>query len=396
MLQTKEALAEAVAKLCRLQLKDISFKARSREIADALEKNHGISVTQSSDILSLRVDLIDESEFILFCVMEQLDKSLLSKYFTDNEIKDFSITKLKKVKIKFPLRYDVIQVTETQWIGATTVNELMQLYDAQLINYNENAQRTLKRMVSGGVEYYKIDINRNAVNGIIDSYKTDMYIPNTITLGIPETTEFIYKDKQLLIKSIEAFDILDGYHRLVAMANIHAMDKKFDYPMEIRFVSFSEDKAKQFIWQEDQKTKMSKMDSESFNQNNYGNQVIAMLDQVTALHGIINRNGKVSAGYASAIINLLYFNERRIYNRKELVKVKDEIKCGLMEVLDSNPEIFDKRFSFKEVVALFFVIYQGHAAAFEHFYNHIKDLELSSHLNKRDLTRLEKAYEGFN
>ena len=397
MLKAKKDVAHAVTILCRKELRNIDYKKKLQNIADILEKTHNISISESIDLLSLRTDPNDVSEFLLFCIIQILDNKNLDKYFTDIEIKEFDKKKLKKERIKFPLTYDVIQITDTQWIGSITAKELMELQDAQLIKYNENTQRTLKRMTSNNVEYYKIDINRAAVNAMIDSYRNDFYIPNTITLNIPETAEFKYENQKLIFKNIDTFDILDGYHRLIAMTNLYVLDNTFDYPMEIRFVLFSEDKAKQFIWQEDQKTKMSRIDSDSFNQNNYANQVISMLDQVTALKGIINRNGIINAGYASCMINFLWFNKDKQYNRKELVSTKDLIKEKLVDLIDNIPESFESHWEHRKIMTLFYLIHKDKLDCFEKFYNYLKEVDYPAirGFNQRDLTRLEKHYKNF-
>lgn len=126
-----------------------------------------------------------------------------------------------------------------------------------MINYNVNAQRTMQRVIKGDKELYRITLNKHAVNSIRRSFESGEFIPNTITLNIPEDpeNEFYYNEKnsELVIKNINHFDISDGYHRYVAACQAYDQNDKFNYPLEIRIVSFDNDKVKKFIFQEDQK-----------------------------------------------------------------------------------------------------------------------------------------------
>ena len=110
------------------------------------------------------------------------------------------------------------------------------------------------------------------------------------------------------------------------MSNIYNRDPGFDYEMELRVVCFNEDTAKQFIWQEDQKTKMRKMDSETFNQNSPANQVINLINQSGLYRNVIGRNNSViDQGLASHLITKLWFNTTKVIKRKTLLDVRDEI-----------------------------------------------------------------------
>ena len=161
----------------------------------------------------------------MYHLLKKLDAHRVNQYFVDKEINEYEDAVVESSKAKFPLRFSVVQITEDQWIGKITMKELMTLGSSQLINYNENAQRVLKRIVKDGEEYYRIQLNKTAVNAIKESLELDRYIPNTITLNIPQddSSVFSYNDtkKEMVIKEIGMFDILDGYHRYIAMSNIH-------------------------------------------------------------------------------------------------------------------------------------------------------------------------------
>jgi hypothetical protein len=80
--------------------------------------------------------------------------------------------------------------------------------------------------------------------------------------------------------------------------------------MELRIVNFTEDKAKQFIWQEDQKTQMRKIDSKSMNMNSSANIVVTRLNENVRcnLKGLISRNeGTIPFGELAELVDYFYF-----------------------------------------------------------------------------------------
>jgi len=403
MLQNKTVAGKAVEDRCKKLLTGRYHKTSIVKLTKLIEKNHNIPIHISNDYISLMKKPVDAPVEVLFSIMEAMDSNeknealhLIPKYFDDNEIKKYEKYKYNPNKLKFPLKFEATQITETQWIGRITVKELIKLHP--IIKYNPNTQRSLKRVTLNGVEIYSIFLNEKALDEITASYLNNSYIPNTITLNIPEDVDFEYKDGQLIFKALENLDIIDGYHRYVAMTRAYSADNRFDYTMEVRWTVFNEDKARQFIWQEDQKTKMTKVESASFNQNDPGNQLINMLNQVTALKDIVSINGNINAGVASEYLNYLWFNKRRhVYTRKEIVDVKKIIERGLLDVLDTKPEAFDKRWNAREVGALFLLIYKKDIDSLFEFIDYINKEELAIHsaVAKRGMVRLEEAYQNF-
>ena len=84
----------------------------------------------SSDIITLRKNLSEYNEFILFAITSIVKPDQIKKWFTDREIKNYSKQKLKTSKIKFPIKLKMFEVTPDQWIGVSSAQFLMKLRDA--------------------------------------------------------------------------------------------------------------------------------------------------------------------------------------------------------------------------------------------------------------------------
>lgn len=360
-----------------------------------------------SDFITLRKDVTEANTFMLFILADVLlGSKRLETYFTPTELKSLPKEKWQNETVKFPLCFDMTKINETQYIGHISVRELMLLKDAQLINYNENAQRTMKHIVKGELEYFQISLNKEAVAAIIDSYEEELYIPNTITLNIPEDADFSYDDKrkQLVIHNTEYLDILDGYHRYIAMSKIYSQNPNFDYEMELRIVQFSEEKARRFIWQEDQKTKMRKIDSDSMDIAKVSNKIVDRMNNNSKfiLASKISRNkGIINAAYLSNVIDIIFL--KGIKKSEELRAIKtisSELAETIEEFTDLYPEYLDKPW---DKMLTYMVCYEGKFGSIKNLKKDmdkvIKDgnIYLSPSLTKADVTRTHKLLgkEGY-
>lgn len=321
---------ELLGDLRKLLVLNVAQKNWQKDTATSIHEKRNIPIETLIDILTQRTDIEDYNEFTLFCIAEACNlKHGLDYYFTQSEINDFNHYVLKTTEVKFPYKFEVIEVVEnSQYIGKTSVKELIRLRDAQLINYNENAQRTLKRMkAEGGIEISSIDLNRKAVNEIMHDLTTGEFIPNTLTFGISPDTDFEYnkESRTLIIKDKIRFDILDGYHRYIALSNKYNLDNRFDYPMELRLVVFPETKARHFIFQEDKKTKMRKIDSDALSATDPANEVCAKIKNKLAGNILVARNnGIIDESVLSEMIRCLCIKSGAKYDNKIKNRISDD------------------------------------------------------------------------
>lgn len=345
---------------------DILFNdEKKKSIIDGMHDNYEVPVGKVMDLLTGRAVLENESEFLLFLFLYHLDivngKHKVNLFFSEQEIDEYSKAKYYVEKFEFPIEIKCVQVNNDQWIGATDVDFLMKLRTTQLINYNANAQRTMQRIVRGEKSFFKIALNAGAVEQIKASFHSGNFIPNTITLNIPESSDFHYDENKqvLIIDSLEHFDISDGYHRYVALCQERNENPEFNYPLELRIISFSDTKIKNFIFQEDQKTKMKKVDSQSMNMNAVGNLITERLneDVLFNLRGKISRTqGAVDFSTMAMAINYFYCQDKD-NSMKKVISTEKEIREKLNYITENYPELLDKQtFSNKEVITLIYCL----------------------------------------
>ena len=342
---------------------------KSMKIAKLNWERHNIPTGTTMDMIASRVDLETMTEFMLFCLAEAIDivfeSHKLSLYFTEKEISMYSEARIDDVeKVKFPIVIPCLQVTPDQWIGASDVQFIMKLRDSQMIHYNPDAQRVMKRVSRCDKESFVISINKNATKQIKESFESESFIPNTITLNIPydSDADFYYdKDgKQLVIKSLDHFDMSDGYHRYYSMCMTMAENPDFNYPMEIRIINFSDTKVKQFIYQEDQKTKMTKVNSDSMNMYSPANIVAEGLNQDIdfVMKGAIARSGgQIPLGEFARVIEYFYFRNAspKENQRVKIVETKKEIKRLFNLLAEHNISYLEKTYEFHELLVIVYI-----------------------------------------
>ena len=333
----------------------------------ALEK-YSIPKVIVSDYLSLRNPLAEANDFILFCLLDSIEniteakKSVIPEFYVEKEIKKYSTSKYKVDKIKFPLRFKALQITNDQWLSSINFKTLMQLRAAQLIIYNENTQRTMQRMVRDEKEIYKISINKIAVAEIENLYKDGTYIPTPLTVNIPldSDSDFYYDEErcELIITSFEGFDIVDGYHRYLAACKASDSDKNINFTMELRIVNFPEDKAQQFIYQEDQKTVMTKADSNTYDQTNLVNRIIERLNSSpqSNIQGLISRNqGLINYADLAELIKYFYINGNKIKStNSSLVKISSKLIEDFNLLTEYDIKHLEQKYSYKKLFTVMF------------------------------------------
>lgn len=346
--------------------KRLDLYALNKDAVEKMQKymmdKYNFRLGEAADLITQKSPLTTENVYVCFCVADalaQIDNRVkLEDWFTDKEIGTFSSEIIQRDKFKFPITIPAVQITDDQWIGTCDCDFLMKLREAQKIYYNTNTQRTLQRIVKNGQESYRIMLNRTAVQEIKTAYDNETYIPDTISLNMPDDTEFWYnaEKREIVIESLDHFDIIDGFHRYTAMCMEKDVNPDFNYPMELRIVQYDEIKAKQFIWQQDQKTKMKKLDSESLNVSAPENIVAEKLNRnpMFNLHGELNRNGgKIALQDFVNVVRFLYFKGVKKEEERKLINaVTNDLFNKLNYVSDNDDKIFSEALSRTDIIAL--------------------------------------------
>lgn len=351
-------------------MKWVPNPSEQRTLALTLYKKYKIPPRISMEIMKFTKD-IDElggskGDFVAYCILERIGEqnttNLTAKIFTENEIRNYQKITYPDGKEHFPIKIICYPVADDQWIGTISIQRLVGLGRSDLIRYDADTQRVMKRIVKGENIFYRINLVKSAVSAIGNLLKEGKYIPNTITLNIPLGEGDFYYDTDkgyLIISSLEAFNIIDGYHRYMAFVNVLNENESFDFNTEIRITNFDTDKANTFIWQEDQKNRMVRADSNTYNPNNLANRIIKRINDssISLVNGMVVRNGGIiDPSDLLPCIEYLYLKEKPENETQALVKISSRIIERLNSVIESNYNIIDEKLNFEDIVILFYLI----------------------------------------
>lgn len=338
----------------------------------------GLSEKNSGEIvLSIKPLSIYDDRTIYKLSSLLLSDKIVNSFFTPKEVKEYGKTTKTAGKNIFPIKWKMVQIDDRQFIGKITVEELMRLRDLQLLNYNPQAQRPMQTKEFNGEVMLVPTLNASAVRAIKESYLNKTYIPNTLTLNIPIEDSFEYdeSENELIVYKLEHFDILDGYHRFRALSDIYNLDETFDYSMELRIVSFSDEEARQFIYQEDQKTKMRRIDSESYNQNNFANQIIQELNKFsTILKGKFNANEFIDPAIAGRMLNISFlFGETKI-SRRDTIELRSFIEQAFREYESNDMDLLERKWEPRFVISFFYAMWKSKEIGLDKMYQLTNDV----------------------
>ena len=344
--KSKQDLDRYVEKL----VSTITTRKSRRELYDHLKRKFDMPESVAADIVTLKKDMAEFTPFELFAVVYCVKKETLGKFFTEAEIQQLAETKMTVPKIKLPLQLQMLKVADNQWIGATDMAFIMKLREAQMLNYDENEQRALQIIKRGEIEIRKPFVSRKAVEEIREAMENGTYIPDAITLNMTDNAEYEYDNGSctLSIYSLprDMFNLIDGYHRTLAMSEIHQFNAEFNLPMELRVVAFTRDEAEAFVFQQDQKTLMKKVVSDSFDPNTITNRIIVRINKSPEflLQNEITRNGgKIDQARLAKLITHYYLPEpvRKADQPKVITTVASELIKKFNKLLEQVPELMD-------------------------------------------------------
>jgi len=342
----KKDRREINAFLEEILAKAVTDKKVQQDVMTRAYHKYGMSMFRAKTILSMGASIAELKDVEIYWILDCLnDKHVrLSDWFTDAEISLYSKLKNESNQVKFPIVLSALQVTDSQWISVVSAKELVK-WRGHILRYNKEIQRRLAIKVRGGIAYRVISLKEKAITAMVNLFIKGKFIPNTITVNLPDDADFYYdaEKKELIISSLEYFDLTDGYHRLVALTKAVDADPNFNYPMELRLTCFSDDQAVQFIWQEEQHTPIPKDAIKSYNLSDITTKIVRRINESSCnLAGRISNGGAVDfSAFANMINEDLIKKMSDDEKKKALATVPRDLERGINAITDEHTELLD-------------------------------------------------------
>lgn len=287
---------------------------------------------------------MSDEELFWFSSYEKLEVDL-EEFFSKEEIKNYSKKRIRKDVKKYPVVFEnVIQIAPDQYVATISTKDLYVLYNNDILIYNINTQRQPKVEYKEGKETYKISINRKSIAEIKDLIERGLFISNDLSFNIrnDEETKFSYDPykAELKIKSGH-LDILDGFHRLIAIIQVMNENPDFEKTFVLNIMRFEEEKARRFVAQQDKRNKIGIAYSKSLDDTKYETLVVNRVNESSdsVLFGQIKAIGKRKLDYGKAIEGVkIIFHPQSV---KDVSDVAKQIEDGLRVLTKEVEDGFD-------------------------------------------------------
>jgi hypothetical protein len=353
-MKTNRGNAESV--LLKLFSEYNTDKKLKKKLFDKM-KTHGFFEGDINSWFSLIRPIQSESQVVL-CLLsiyihEITEESKINpdKYFTEVEIEEARKYDIKnQIKNKYPVVFkNIRKIATDHYIGDLTIKEVVSLYDNGLISYNRETQREFKVKEFHNKIVEEININKASVMEIQQNILDGKFITNFITLNILQNGEedFEYDERAntLTVNSGE-IDILDGFHRSLAMIYALSEYPECNYITGVNITNFDIDKARRYIVQEDKKNKMSSKYVKSLSSDNYSNMIVNKLneDSRSYVRGKITSNSMLLKQNQFIDYNLLSDSieyEFQPENTKDVISYYKRIVSTINYAVEEFPEILE-------------------------------------------------------
>ena len=372
-------------KILEIRFKAMTKASEKRNLYKNVFVKFGIPIDRTETMINFRRELPEFSAFELYAVMSFVAPERIPLCFTEQEIVDFSGEKYKEEETPYVCEIDCVKVTDEQYIGVTDMQALMSLRKRNVIVYKEGEQRVFKIVHSGQVDVKRISVNRRAVAQIKDAMLKGIYIPDDITIRLPESTKYrILKGKIRIDEAPEGLNLIDGFHRWLAMCEINNEFPEFNMPMEIRLTTFDERMTQQYIFQKDQKTLMKKVDSATYDRYSLENMIVNRLNATDIIGGkIVRAGGIISFQDVVSILKRLdpVYKGVDETDLQFVNKMADRIATGMSQIMTARPEIMEDKWGMRRTAVIIYASLQDLPAE--------EMLSLTEYLEKESLKEAE-------
>lgn len=255
-----------------------------REIEYTLKEDYNVGYDKTIDIFNgiLRVETLPYH--MLYKLMKSIKKVSISddrinsgalnedSYFYELEKDEYG---KKVISDKGEEDFDII-IKSGNWFRVdiypydyifihTDINEVEKWDFYNKLRYNPDTQRDLIIVENDGVPIVKLNLNKTALKEIKSGMQDLTQFPTIGTINInPEVNggnSVLIKDGDLIIPKELKLDLIDGFHNHESKLAVKRNNQDWNYPCDYYLTFFDTEKARDYIYQMDRKTHLSKSQS---------------------------------------------------------------------------------------------------------------------------------------
>lgn len=274
-----------------------------RKINNLLMDKHNFKMGEAYALMRNVTLLNDLDEIELACFMNicyQVSKieSINPKlHFTQNVFKQAERYKAPQDEITgLPYTFrGVLRGACNSFLTILTYKEIYKLFDA-ILNYNYDTQRIAKMKMKKGELIKEPKVYKKSVQKIYELMKKGEYPPSTLLINILENgeSEIVYEDGNLTVLEGSQVDLIDGYHRVLAIVKLISEIPSFEGYMNVDIKHYDLTKARKLLAITNTTNPFDKTQRMKFASATFGSEVVNELEKLPEFKNRISSKGTVS------------------------------------------------------------------------------------------------------
>lgn len=323
-------------------IKKLIERGYTRGVASDILEGNVLLETISQIELGLMAEVIYNASELSF-----IKPSIFLEEAEINQVKKYKIKKRKEDKNLLVFE-NVTQVMPDIWTVVLSPKQIADLYRNNAVTYDFNTQRESENIEFNDTIIKVAKVNWASVEEIQDLLIKNNFISNTITFNVPieymDSIKFDPEKRTLMIID-KVLKILDGFHRNLAIIGaLRVADIKCNFTVKI--TCFNDDKANQYIVQEDKRNPISKTHLKSIDSTDRIATIISTLNQSnnSELKGMIATDYRlVDSGKALIKFNFMYNIISKLWNPESIMetnRISEHLTSFFNQLVGTFPNEF--------------------------------------------------------
>jgi len=191
----------------------------------------------------------------------------------------------------------VLRGQDKNFLTIMSYKEIYNLYNSNILNYNYDTQRIAKAKLSTAGELIKTPkVYKKSVQKIYELMKEENYPSSTILLNILDNGEsqIVYEDGELTILEGSQVDLIDGYHRVLAIVKLISEYPDFVGFMNIDIKHFDLKRARHLLAVTNTTNPFDKTQRMKFANATIGSSIVTELEKLPEFRNKISEKGSIS------------------------------------------------------------------------------------------------------
>lgn len=192
--------------------------------------------------------------------------------------------------------HGVLKGGDNSYLTILSYKQIYELYNAKLLSYNYDSQRIAKKKVKNGELIIEPKVYAKSVREIYELMKKKKYLPSTLLINvlIDGESEINYDDGNLTVLEGSKIDLIDGFHRVLAISKLMSEQPNFEGYMNVDIKNLDIIEAQELLATTNTTNPFDKTQRMRFANATFGSAIVKELEKLPEFENKISPKGAVS------------------------------------------------------------------------------------------------------